>query len=253
MAKRGSAAGRREEVVKAADITRIHYGYITSPTGYPDAGQPLPVSGFLIRHPEGPFLFDTGLSPFEDDVRERYHPRIREPLEAVQATGVDPADLTGIANCHFHADHAGGNSAFPGLPIYVQRAELEAAGTPDYTYPKYTHDFPDAHLEVIDGEHQPMPGLRLVPTPGHTKGHQSLLIETDVGVVMLAGQASNTTWEFSTAAFAERLDATLDDRIGKYPDWMPGLRRWNVRRALFAHDLLVWESDSNDLGRPQQR
>jgi len=250
-----SAARRsaRRAVVRAADITRVHYGYIVSPKGYPDAGQPLPVSGFLIRHPEGIFLFDTGMSPFEEDVRERYMPRVSSPLDAVGAAGIAPTDLIGIANCHMHADHAGGNSDFPGVPIYVQRPELEAARTPEYTYPKHCFDFPDARLEIVDGEHQVLPGMRLVPTPGHTSGHQSLLIDTDLGVVMLAGQASNTTWEFSTAAFAERLDATLGDRIGTYPDWMPGLRQWRVRRAMFAHDLLVWESDESDLGKPERR
>jgi len=239
--------------IRAADITRVHYGYIVSPDGYPDAGQPLPVSGFVIRHPEGIFVFDTGLSPFEDDVRQRYHPRLTDPLKALEAAGITPTDVLGVANCHLHADHAGGNLHFPEVPIYVQRAELEAADTPDYTYPAYTHQFPEARLEVIDGERQVLPGLRLVPTPGHTKGHQSLLVDTDIGTVMLAGQASNTTWEFSAAAFAERLDSTLGDRIGTYPEWMSGLRNWKVRRALFAHDLMVWESDTSDLGRPEAR
>src|SRR5690242_19106387 len=114
----------RNAVVKAADITRVHYGYIVAPEPYPDAGQPLPVSGFVIRHPDGIFIFDTGLSPFEDDVRQRYHPRISQPLDMVRAAGVEPHDVLGIANCHMHPDHAGGNSDFPGVPIYVQRAEL---------------------------------------------------------------------------------------------------------------------------------
>ena len=236
--------------VRAADITRVHYGYIVSPKGYPDEGQPLPVSGFVIRHPEGVVLFDTGLSPFEDDVRERYDPRIRTAMEAVKSTGVDPNDIVAIANCHMHADHAGGNHEFPGVPIHVQRVELEAARQPDYTYPQYACDFADARLIALDGESEILPGLRLVPTPGHTNGHQSLLISTDQGVVMLAGQASNTTWEFSSQAFAERLDSTLGDRIGEYPAWMPGLRQWNVARALFAHDLVVWERDDSEIGNP---
>lgn len=247
------AARHKAAPLRAADITRVHYGYIVSPKGYPDAGQPLPVSGFVIRHPEGIFLFDTGMSPFEEDVRQRYHPRVSEPLDVVRAAGIKPDELLGIANCHMHADHAGGNSDFPGVPIYVQRPELENARTPDYTYPKHCFDFPDARIEIVDGERQLLPGMRLVPTPGHTSGHQSLLLDTDIGVVMLAGQASNTTWEFSTAAFAERLDTTLGDRIGKYPDWMRGLRKWGVRRALFAHDLMVWESDASELGKPALR
>lgn len=238
--------------LRASDITRIHYGYIVAPAGHPDAGQPLPVSGFVIRHPQGMVLFDTGMSPFEDDVRQRYHPRLRTPTDALRSSGVDPTDIAMIANCHLHADHAGGNSHFPDVPIYVQRAELKAARKPDYTYPEYAFDFTGARLEVIAGERTILPGLRLVPTPGHTPGHQSLLVSTDRGVIMLAGQASNTTWAFSTSAFAERLDSDLADRIGQYPSWMAKLRQWDVARALFAHDLLVWERDGSDLGHPQQ-
>ena len=68
---------------------------------------------------------------------------------------------------------------------------------------------------------------------------------------MLAGQASDTAWQFSSQSFSERLDTSLDDQIGSYPDWISGLREWNVSRALFAHDLLVWERDDTDLGRPK--
>lgn len=95
------------------------------------------------------------------------------------------------------------------------------------------------------------PGIRLVPTPGHAPGHQSLLIDTDAGRWLLAGQAANTTWEFSTSAFAERIAAERQDVIGTYPDWMPLLRGRDVQRAFFAHDLVVWERDGSDLGKPQ--
>jgi len=62
---------------------------------------------------------------------------------------------------------------------------------------------------------------------------------------------ANATWDFSTAAFSERLASDGLDVIGTYPEWMPRLREWGVKRALFSHDLLVWHRDNNDLGRPQ--
>jgi N-acyl homoserine lactone hydrolase len=237
-------------VIKAADITRVHYGYIVVPEDAPDAGQPRPVTGFVIDHPDGLLLFDTGMSEFDEETEAVYHPRRRWAGEALRESGIDPSDITAIVNCHLHADHAGGNHEFPGVPIYVQKAELEAAAEPDYTFPKFAFDFPDANLQVIEGEHQLRPNVRIVPTPGHTAGHQSLLVDTDEGVVMLAGQASDTSWTFSSQAFAERLDTSLGDRIGDYPAWISGLREWNVSRAFFAHDLLVWERDDSDLGRP---
>lgn len=236
---------------KAGDIQRIHYGYIVSPPEYPDAGLPLPVSGFLVPYPGGRLLFDTGLSPIDQEARDRYHPRLRTAIEALASVGIGAEDIDVIANCHLHPDHAGGNYLFPNVRVMVQRAELEAARQPDYTYPEYTFDYPDARLEVIEGEMEVAPGLRLVPTAGHTPGHQSLLIDTDQGRWMLAGQAANTTWEFSGAAFSERIAAERGDVIGTYPAWMPLLREREVQRAFFAHDLCVWERDTADLGRPQ--
>jgi N-acyl homoserine lactone hydrolase len=219
------------------------------PEGYPDAGQPLVVTGFVVPHPDGLVLFDTGMAPITDEVRERYHSRRRSAREALTQSGVDPDSITAIVNCHQHMDHSGGNWEFPGVPIYVQRVELENARGPDFTYPEYTCDFPGARLEVIDGEHELRPGLLIAPTPGHTSGHQSLFVSTDDGAVMLAGQAAET-WNFSGAVLAERLEHELGDKIGSYPDWARLLRERNVVRALLSHELMVWERDQSDIGHP---
>jgi glyoxylase-like metal-dependent hydrolase (beta-lactamase superfamily II) len=238
--------------MRASDIKRIHYGYFVAPEGYPDAGQPVPVTGFVIPDRAGTILFDTGFSPFEDDVRQRYHPRSRPAREALAASGVDPDSITAIVNCHMHSDHSGGNHEFPGVPIYVQAVELDNARTPDFTYPLYTCDFDGAVLEVIEGEMEMRPGIRIVPTPGHTSGHQALLVSTDEGVLMMAGQAADP-WRFSSATFGERIDHEIGDRIGEWPDWASLLRERNVFRAYLSHDLMIWERDDSPIGRPVVR
>ena len=162
---------------------------------------------------------------------------------------MDPDSIKAIVNCHMHADHAGGNHEFPGVPIYVQQIELDSARTPDFTYPQYTCDFEGATLEVIEGELELRHGVVIVPTPGHTTGHQALLVSTDDGIVMFAGQAAEI-WRFSSAVFAERLEHELGDRIGEYPAWAALLRERNVARAYLAHDLMVWERDDSPLGHP---
>ncbi len=236
--------------IAASQIKRIHYGYFIGPADHPLEGQPIPVSGFLVPHSTGTLLFDTGMSPADEEVRERYHPRLQTALEALATIGAGPKDVDRIANCHLHVDHAGNNYLFPDTPVLVQDAELTAAKEPDFTFPHFTFDYPGAALEVIDGETDIAPGLRLVPTPGHTPGHQSLLVDTDAGRWLLAGQASNSTWEFSSQAFAERIAAAGHEPIGTFPDWMPRLREWGVNRAFFAHDMLVWDRDETDLGHP---
>jgi hypothetical protein len=78
-----------------------------------------------------------------------------------------------------------------------------------------------------------------------------LLVETDQGPLLLAGQAANTASQFGLAAFAERLAAAGLDRIGSYPEWMTRVRTLRVERGLFAHDLLTYERDAAELGKPE--
>jgi N-acyl homoserine lactone hydrolase len=238
-------------VVRLDAIRRLHYGYIVAPEGREDAGQPIPVCGYLVEHPRGRILFDTGLSPVDEALRERYRPRGATPEAVLSTLGLAPGDIDLIANCHLHVDHAGGNDRFPDTPIYVQRAELELAEAGDHTFPEYAYDFPGAALRVIDGEVELVPGVRIVPTPGHTAGHQALIVDTDIGPVLLAGQAFTTASEFGFAAFSHRLVAAGLDAIGESPDWMSRVQELDPIRTYFAHDLLVHERDSASLGAPQ--
>ena len=92
-----------------------------------------------------------------------------------------------VVNTHLHFDHCGGNRLFPGMPIHVQRRELEDARTQDdYTIREWV-DFPGATYVEHDGEAEILPGVRLVPAPGHTAGHQIVVVETDEGPVVLGG------------------------------------------------------------------
>ena len=232
-------------------IRRLHYGYIVAPAGTQDVGQPIPVCGYLIEHPKGRILFDTGISPMDDETRRRYLPRGSPVEEVLSSIGLSPGDIDLIANCHLHADHAGGNSRFPKVAVYVQEAELDVARTTEHTFPEYTFDFPDVRLEVIRGEAEIVPGVRLIPTPGHTPGHQALVVDTHAGRVLLAGQAFNTASEFSFAAFSHRLDAAGLDTIGTFPPSKARVAALKPQRGYFAHDLLTYESDPADLGHPR--
>ncbi len=232
-------------------IRRLHYGYIVSPGGSPDAGQPIPVCGYLIEHPKGRILFDTGIAPFDDETRDRYHPRVTPVDKALVGIGLALSDIDLIVNCHLHADHAGGNSKFPKVPIYVQAAELLIARTTEHTTPAYVFDFPDVALTVIRGEEEMVPGVRIIPTPGHTPGHQALVVDTKAGRVLLAGQAFDNASEFSFAAFSHRLDSSGLDQIGKFPPWMARVAELDPQRGYFAHDLLTYEPDPADIGHPR--
>ena len=229
-------------------VQRVHHGFLVAPEGTRDAGQPIPVCGYLVRHLDGLLLFDTGFSPIDPDTRERYQPQAVNVEQALAGIRLRPADIDVVVNCHLHADHGGGNAAFPGTPIYVQRPELEAAGEPDYTNAAHTHDFAGARLEVLDGPAEPLPGIRVIPTPGHSPGHQSLAVSVDGGWVVLAGQVFTTASEFGFALFSDRLVRAGKPPIGSVPDWMERVVALDPQRVYFAHDLLVHERDTAALG-----
>src|SRR2546421_75611 len=135
-----------------------------------EPGQPwtVPVTSFLVDHPRGRLLFDTGVH-----CRARLDPVGRLGAERVKRLtvksaegddvmpqlarlGLGPDDVRYVANSHLHFDHCGGNEFFPHATFLVQRPELEAARRPGFV-PSYSPspiDF-DHRLDyrMLDGEH----------------------------------------------------------------------------------------------------
>jgi glyoxylase-like metal-dependent hydrolase (beta-lactamase superfamily II) len=199
-----------------------------------------PSYAHAVEHPDGIFLFDNGAGTGNAEVESMFSPRVRPIDGALAAVGVSLADVTGAANCHLHFDHSGQNARLTGMPIFVQRTEWAKVHEPDYTVPEWI-DVPGLAYELLEGETEVAPGLRLVPTPGHTSGHQSLVIDDPDGPIVLAGQAvrSRAEWEGSTAKTdSGRPDAadgeTYDASVGL-------LRSFAPARVHFAHDAAVWE------------
>src|SRR4029453_8664953 len=121
-------------------------------------------------------------------------PRVTAIETALAEHGIELADVTGAANCHLHFDHSGQNVRLRGIPIFVQRAEWTMVHEPDYTVPERIHA-PGVTYAVIAGEAEGAPGLRVIPTPGHTAGHQSLVVDAPEGAIVLAGRAVQSRLE----------------------------------------------------------
>ena len=186
-------------------------------------GERMPVYVHVIDHPDGRVLVDTGLTQLHPAVADM-DPRLT-PLSA--QADFDLAGIDIVVNTHLHFDHCGGNHLFAGKPIHVQRIELDdARSEDDYTIPEWV-DPPGVQYVPVDGELELLPGIRLVPTPGHTRGSQVVVIEADGGPVVVCGD---------TAVFHAELDE-------------PRTEGQRLVRAL--DPVEVWLSHEHEPWRPQ--
>jgi glyoxylase-like metal-dependent hydrolase (beta-lactamase superfamily II) len=159
---------------------------------------PLALRCLLVEHDDGLVLIDTGIGNKEDEKFrgiygvENAGAGGRTLLEdALRELGHEPDDIRWVINTHLHFDHAGGDMwrdpagkiapAFPKARYAVQRGELDfARHTNERTAGSYlAHNFTGIDFTLLDGEAEPLPGIRCLPTPGHVPFHQSVLLESN--------------------------------------------------------------------------
>jgi glyoxylase-like metal-dependent hydrolase (beta-lactamase superfamily II) len=162
----------------------------------------VPVPAYLIVHPQGAVVFDTGLNPglrtgkaallgALDKDWEIDFPKGAEIDAQLALAGVKPSAIRYVVNSHLHYDHCGGNAFFPDATLIVHAKEWRAAHRPNiqaagiYNPRDFEHM---ARVREIDGAFDIFgDGAVIVfPTPGHTPGHQSLKITTEAGTIVLA-------------------------------------------------------------------
>jgi N-acyl homoserine lactone hydrolase len=145
----------------------------------------MPVSVHVIDHPDARVLVDTGMTELHPAVAD-LDPRLR-PLSQQD---FDLAAIDIVVNTHLHFDHCGGNHLFAGRPIHVQARELaDARSLGDYTISEWV-DFDGARYVEHEGEVELLSGIRLLPAPGHTDGHQVVVVETGGRPVVVGGDVA---------------------------------------------------------------
>lgn len=215
----------------------------------------IPYFFYVVTHPGGNVLFDTGGHPaLINDPRAR----LGEAADAFEVTmeegddvvsqlgraGFEPADVAHVVLSHLHYDHAGGIEFFPDASFYAQRRELEFAHWPPVyqreIYVRADFDHPVEWVE-LEGDHDLFGDgtVLLFPTPGHTAGHQSMLVRLEGGRALIL------------VADAAYLPRNIEENVLPAIVWSPDamVASWQRIRALqrrydaeliFTHDL-AWQ------------
>jgi N-acyl homoserine lactone hydrolase len=178
-------------------------------------GATWPVVAWAVHGPHGTILVDTGMIDSTPELDDEWHPTLRPWPDLV--------DVTAVVNTHLHFDHCGGNRRFAGTPTYVQRAEYDAAVAPDYL--EEWVRFPGAAYELLEGDAELFPGVSVLFTPGHSAGHQAVVVEADDGLTVLAGDVTYSMRELISGG---------DPSIDRIHNLRP-------RRVYLAHHLRPWE------------
>jgi N-acyl homoserine lactone hydrolase len=223
-------------------------------------GQPwtVPVLSFLVDHPRGRLLFDTGVhcQARVDPVGRLGAERVKrltvkskegdDVVAQLSRLGLTPADVRYVANSHLHFDHCGGNEFFPHATFLVQRPELEAARRPGFV-PSYSPspiDF-DHPLDyrMLAGEHDVFGdgAVILIPTYGHTPGHQSLRVRMAKGAELVCASDACYTRENMDRDVLPKIlwdAAVMRDSLAA----LRKLRDQTGATMFYGHDPAQWET-----------
>lgn len=207
----------------------------------------VPICAYLLETARGPVLVDTGLNPSRLQDPAAAHatfcndafplpPVVLEEhrlLPQLASLGVAPEDVRTILLTHAHTDHVGHLTAFPNAEILVQRREHAAAfaGKPPYLKCRDDIVAPGLKWHLLDGDFALMDGLDLISTPGHTVGHQSVVVRLPSGATkILVGDAGDLMENFTSEIIGGAADETA---------MLESIRRLNALAAETGGELVV--------------
>lgn len=227
---------------------------------------PMGMRCLLVEHEDGLVLVDTGAGNKESEKFYDIYGIENRPEDAgvpadgastaleaaLRVAGFRPDDVHLVINTHLHFDHAGGNTvrdadgrlrpAFPNARYLVQRGEYEYAcnanerTTASYFPHNYEPLLETGQMELVEGEPEVLPGIRLLRTPGHTPYHQSVLLEDGDERLCFLGDVCPTQWHLPLPwimGYDVEPLVTLESK------------RWLLRRAMEEGWLVMFEHDAH--------
>jgi len=217
---------------------------------------PLFLTCMLIRSRSVTILVDTGLGDKWDEVglaRWRLDRSAGGLLENLAKLGVRPDQVDIVINTHLHADHCAGNTrwegtrlspVFPRAEYWVQRLEWADACHPDartrstYQSENFTPLFEAGQLRLHHGEVAVTDQVRCVPTPGHTRGHQSVLLEAGDWSGLYVADMATYAIQMARPAWLTAYDVLPLENVRTKESW----RTWALTRSawmFFEHDPVL--------------
>jgi len=179
-----------------------------------DVGKPGAISNncYMIQHGPSLFLWETG---YTDDIAGKpegfsalngqMNWTLETSLESkFKAMRIPLSDVTHVAMSHMHQDHVGNAKLFPKAKLYIQEAEYDAAFGPDAvknfrTANQYYNALKNNPVQKLNGDHDVFGdgSVVILSTPGHTPGHQSLLVRLAGGTYVLSGDVAHfkSNWD----------------------------------------------------------
>lgn len=206
---------------------------------------------YVVTHPQGNVLFDSGAHP---DLATNPHSRLGEAAadfdmrlseedqleRRLAAIGLSGGDIDVVVQSHLHFDHAGGLAWLTHAPILVQREELAFARNPP-VYQELIYVQADFGMDLdwreLDGEHDVFGDGRVtvIPTPGHTRGHQSLLVRLERETIFLLADAAYLLAKMRSRSLPGLLWSP-DAMIASW-DRIEEIERTEGARLLTTHEL----------------
>ena len=196
-----------------------------------------PVHGFVVAHPGGAVLVDTGVGG-PQQVLDDWRVVNRSVADALADYDMSPEDIGLVINTHLHFDHCGQNVVFKHAPAYVQRAELSRARREETELYEW-FGFMNARFELLDGDAEVLPGLEVIATPGHTEGHQCVVVRGGGdGFDLLIGDAAYTPRQYAEPD-RDKLPAGQASDIPAWRDSVRRIRSLRPERVHFCHHTEV--------------
>ena len=217
------------------EITRLHLASLRGVDG-----RDWPVHGFVVTHPGGAVLVDTGVGGPEEVLND-WRVVNRSVADALAGLDMTPADIGLVINTHLHFDHCGQNAVFSHAACYVQRAELDRAQREEPELYDW-FGFMNARWELLDGDAEVLPGLSVITTPGHTVGHQCVVVQSaGGGPDLLIGDAAYTPHQYAGPADEDLVPGQAADPVS-WRDSLHRIKTAGAYRVHFCHHTAIIHS-----------